>query len=62
LGGVAKESPLLPGADAETVVDVPSRNPRQAKVIDQTAHRDVSATWERFAYAIEDGHRYNIVE
>jgi hypothetical protein len=64
LGGVAKESFLLPGAEKETVFDVPSRNLRQAKIVDQTDHRAVSSAWERFAYqfAIEEGHHYSIVE
>jgi alpha-glucosidase (family GH31 glycosyl hydrolase) len=64
LGGVAKESFLLPGTEKETVVDVSSRNLRQAKIVDQTDHRAVSAAWERFAYqfAIEEGHHYSVVE
>jgi hypothetical protein len=64
LGGVAKESFLLPGAQKETVVDVSSRNLRQANIVDQMDHRAVSAAWKRFAYqfAIEEGHRYSIVE
>jgi len=64
VGGVAKESFLLPGTGKETVVEVSSRNLRQAKVVDETDHRVVSAAWERFAYqfAIEDGHHYGIVE
>jgi alpha-glucosidase (family GH31 glycosyl hydrolase) len=62
LGGMAKESFLLPGAQRETVVDVSSRNLRQAKVVDETDHRVVSADWKRFAYqfAIEEGHRYSV--
>ena len=62
LGGVAKESFLLPGAEKETVLDVPTRNLRAAKVIDQTDHRAVSAGWERFAFQfpIEGGHTYRI--
>ena len=64
VGGVAKESFLLPGTAKETVIEVSSRNLRQVKVVDETDHRVVSAAWERFAYqfAIEDGHHYDIVE
>jgi hypothetical protein len=64
LGGVAKESFLLPGAQKETVLDVSTRNLREAKVVDQVNHRVVLGKWERFAYQfpIEGGHHYSIVE
>jgi hypothetical protein len=62
LGGVAKESFLLPGAQKETVLDVSTRNLREAKVVDQASQQVVSATWERFAYQfpIEGGRHYTI--
>jgi alpha-glucosidase (family GH31 glycosyl hydrolase) len=64
LGGVAKESFLLPGAQQETVLDVSTRNLHGAKVVDQTAHRVVPAKLERSAYQfpIEGGHHYTIEE
>jgi len=64
LGGVAKESFLLPGAEKETVLEVSTRNLRAAKVVDEASHQVVSATWERFAYQfpIEAGRHYTIAE
>jgi alpha-glucosidase (family GH31 glycosyl hydrolase) len=63
IGGVAKESFLLPGAEKETVVDVLTRNLRAAEVVDQANHGAVSATWERFAlqFPIEAGRHYTVV-
>jgi alpha-glucosidase (family GH31 glycosyl hydrolase) len=64
LGGVAKESFLLPGAEKETVLDVATRNLHRAKVVDQTGHRVVPATLERSAYQfpIEGGRHYTVEE
>jgi Glycosyl hydrolases family 31 len=62
IGGVAKESFLLPAAEKETGLEVSTRNLRGAKVVDEVDHRIVSATWERFAleFPIEAGHHYKI--
>jgi alpha-glucosidase (family GH31 glycosyl hydrolase) len=64
LGGVAKESFLLPGAEKETILEVSTRNLRAARVVDQTGHRVVFARWERFAYQfpIEGGRHYTIID
>jgi hypothetical protein len=53
---------LLPGAQKETVLDVSTRNLREAKVVDQASQQVVSATWERFAYQfpIEGGRHYTV--
>jgi alpha-glucosidase (family GH31 glycosyl hydrolase) len=63
IGGVAKESFLLPGAEKETVLDVSTRNLRRVKVLDQANHGAVSATWERFAlqFPIEAARHYTVV-